>query len=59
MHSALMQDKEPEATSSNGAMTEGIQVENESAGESGTNKLSSQASEGTEPKGEVTIRFDE
>ena len=57
MQSALMQDEEPEAITSNDAMTEGVQFQGEhgSAGESDTITLSSQASEGTEPEGEVSI----
>ena len=56
-----MQDEEPEATTSNDAMTEDVQFqgEHESAGESDTITLSSQASEGTEPEGEVSIWCDE
>lgn len=61
MHSALMQDEEPEVTSSNDAVTEGVQFqgEDEGARESDTITLSSQASESTEPEGEVSIWFDE
>ena len=57
MHSALMQDEEPEVTSSNDAVTEGVQFqgEDEGARESDTITLSSQASESTEPEGEVSI----
>ena len=61
MQSALKQDKEPEAVASNDAMTKGVefQGEHEGAGESDTITLSSQASEGSEPEGEVSIWCDE
>ena len=56
-----MQDKEPEAIASNDEMTERVefQGEHEGAGESDTITLSSQASEGSEPEGEVSIWCDE
>ena len=56
-----MKDEEPEATASNDAITEGVQFqgEDEGAGESDTIILSSQATEGTEPEGEVSIWCDE
>ena len=61
MQSALRQDEEQEASTSNDAMTEDVQFqgEHEGAGESDTITLSSQASEGTEPEGEVSIWCDE
>ena len=61
MQSASGQDEEPGATTSNDPMTEDVQFqgEHEGEGESDTITLSSQASEGTEPEGEVSIWCDE
>ena len=61
MQSASGQDEEPGATTSNDPMTEDVQFqgEHEGEGESDTITLSSQASEGTEPEGEVNILCDE
>ena len=61
MHSALIQDEEPETSTSNYAMAEGVhfQGEDQDAEESDTITLSSQPSEGTEPEGEVSVWWDE
>jgi len=60
VQSALIQDKVPEAIASNDAMTEDVEFQgkHEGAGESDTITLSSQASEGSEPEGEVSIWCD-
>jgi len=56
-----MHDEEPEATTFNDAATKGVQFqgEDEGAGLFDIITLSSLASEGTEPEGEVRFWFDE